>query len=197
MAEREYQRLTWARRRPTGFVVFSAVRSSLWLGKDHVLGIDTTGYTESYKRFYFRDIQAITIQKTDRGRMFGLLFGVLGGFSVLFGAVAVNARSVVVAWILGILAAIFILSFFINLAFGPTSACQLRTAVQTEELPSLNRLRRARRVWNRLRPYIVQAQGQVGPEEISVRMRQGAALADAAAPGYVVDDPGLPPRIVP
>ena len=53
MAEAEYQRLTRAHPR-SGFAVAFAARSSLWLGKDHLLCIDSTGFSESYKRFYFR-----------------------------------------------------------------------------------------------------------------------------------------------
>jgi hypothetical protein len=48
----------------------------------------------------------------------------------------------------------------------------LRTAVQIEELPSLNRIRRTRRVLDRVRPLIVAAQGPLAPEEISGRMSE-------------------------
>ena len=62
MAEKEYQRLTRARLRRAGFFTAVATRSSLWLGKDHLLCIDSNGYGEDYKRFYFRDIQTITLR---------------------------------------------------------------------------------------------------------------------------------------
>ena len=39
--------------------------SSLWLGADHVMQLSSTGYTESYRRFYFRDIQAIFLVRRD------------------------------------------------------------------------------------------------------------------------------------
>src|SRR5438105_2031626 len=202
MAEKEYRRLTWSRRRSqAGLVVFSPARSSLWLGKDHLLGIDTTGYTETYKRFYFRDIQAIIIRRTNRLRNWSLGLGVPAGLFALFAAVA--SREVVVASILGTVAGLFLLAALLNVAAGPTCVCHLRTAVQTEELPSLNRLRRTRKVLNRLRPFIVEAQGQLAPEDIPIRMQEWrSATANsgdqpAVAPRYVVDDPNLPPRIVP
>ena len=65
MPEKEYQRLTRARSR-SAFGVVSMSRSSLWLGKDHLLCVDSSGYTETYKRFYFRDIQAVTLVATKR-----------------------------------------------------------------------------------------------------------------------------------
>lgn len=198
MAKGEYQRLTRARSR-AAFGIVSTGRSSLWLGKDHLLSIESTGYTEKYKRLYFSDIQAITIRKTDHGKFWSLVFGILGG---LLGSFAVVAGQPVPAGILGAIAGLFILLLIFNLAVGPTCACQLRTAVQTEELTSLSRLRRARRVLNRLRPLIAEAQGQIAPEEIPGRMRElieapvPAGGSPASSPRYAVDDPNAPPRII-
>jgi len=198
VAEQEYQRLTRAKQR-SGFAVISTVRSSLWLAKDHILRIDTTGYTENYKRFYFRDIQAIIIRKTDRGKILNLALVVVAAVCALFAGLG---SSIEVRWILGSLSALFLLPLIVNAAAGPTAICQLRTAVQTEELP-LTRFRKARRTLTRLRPFIAQAQGQLAPEEISERLRQSAGpgtdLAENRAdhPENVEEDPNVPPRITP
>ncbi|HWI55617.1 MAG TPA: hypothetical protein VNZ22_00220, partial [Bacillota bacterium] len=80
-----YERLTRAYPR-SGFAVAVAARSSLWLGPDHLLCIETTGYTETYKRFYFRDIQAVLIRQTKRQRNWTLAFG---GLSLLFTIIAI------------------------------------------------------------------------------------------------------------
>jgi hypothetical protein len=198
MAKGEYQRLTRARSR-SAFGIVSTARSSLWLGKDHLLSIESTGYTENYKRLYFRDIQAITVRKTELGKIWSLVFAVLGGLLGLFAAVSGQA---ILAGVLGTLAGVFLLLLIVNLATGPTCLCQLHTAVQTEALTSLNRLRRARKVMNRLRPLITQAQGQLAPEEIPGRMRDliglsaSANASPAGSPRYVTDDPNVPPRII-
>jgi hypothetical protein len=196
MAEKEYRRLTRTRSR-TAFGIVATGRSSLWLGKDHLLCIDTTGYTETYKRFYFRDIQAIVLRKTDRWKYWNLI---LGGITALFALIALTwGRSeVVAAWFFGIVAGLFGLALVLNLAFGSTCVVFLRTAVQTEQLPSLSRLRRARKVLDRLRPLIAEAQGQLGPEEIGARIQELAGATDAAAsaPRDVVDDPNAPPQII-
>ncbi|SPE60175.1 conserved hypothetical protein [Verrucomicrobia bacterium] len=168
MAEREYERLTRSAARAR-FAVISAERCSLWLGKDHVLSIDTNGYRESYKRFYFRDIQAVIIRQTDYGKIAGLALGVVAGLLGLFAFLSGHAGHPVLAYIQGVVAALLAAILVLNLAGGPTCTCQLRTAVQVEELPSLGRLRRARRVLARLRPLIAQAQGELAPGEAPAR----------------------------
>ena len=78
----------------------------------------------------------------------------------------------------------------------------IRTAVQLEELPSLNRLPRFRKALNRLRPLIETAQGRLALEEIPARMTEliqtplSPVTVPAEAVRYVVDDPNAPPRII-
>jgi hypothetical protein len=181
MPEKEYVRLTRARPRAK-FAVISSGNSSLWLGKDHLLCIDTTGYTENYKRFYFRDIQAFIVHKTDRYKWWSLILGVLAAGCLLSAAFS---SGTVLKIILGIVGALFSLIFLVNVALGQSSACQVRTAVQIEELPSLNRLRQTRKAMARLRPLIVAAQGALTPGEISSLFRQSSSVESAAALGIV------------
>jgi hypothetical protein len=196
MAEKEYRRLTRTRARSAAGII-TISRSSLWLGKDHLLVIETSGYTESYKRFYFRDIQGIILWKTDRWKIWALVFVLLAG---LCGLIAVLSGEPVAAWIFGILAGLLLLALGLDLAAGPTCRCQFRTAVQTEEFPSLNRLRRTRKVLDRVRPLIVAAQGALSPEELSARLQPVVATnIPAASSGgsasYIVDDPNAVRRI--
>jgi hypothetical protein len=171
MAEKEYQRLTWSRMKRTGLLTAVATRSSLWLGKDHLLCIDSTGYAEEYKRFYFRDIQAITVVKTKRRLIWNWLFGVpLAGCAGAWGIGLLTPQGLSLgATITGLVVTVlFALPLLLNNLYGSTCACHLRTAVQTEMLPSLNRLRRAHKVLNRIRPLIEAVQGaRLSPEEIA------------------------------
>jgi hypothetical protein len=205
MAEKQYHRLTWARHRRQSGVVVLAVRSSLWLGKDHLLCVDSSWYSETYKRFYFQDIQGVTIRLTLRRQVWNWVLGVPTtlcvagwGYDLLVSG-SPSLASIITSVVMTLL---FAVPLVINNLLGPTCACQLRTAVQTEELPSLCRLRKTRRILDRLRPLIAAAQGQLAPEEIPTRMREweAAAAASSAAPAtgvrYEVDDPGLPPRMV-
>jgi hypothetical protein len=188
MAPREYIKLTPVRQRG-GFALVSAARSNLWLGQDHLLSVETEGYTESYKRFYFRDLQAITLRKTPRMLVLGLVTGALTGFFVLL---TVGVSEVEGKWFCGVLAAVFAVPFVLNLIYGPTCACQLRTAVQTEDVPSLGRVRRARKIIARLRPLIAAAQGELNPDEIPQRMQE---LAAEPARRSASNDPNAPPML--
>jgi len=207
MAEREYRRLTRTHMRRAGFFAAFATRSSLWLGKDHLLSIDSTGYTEQYKRFYFRDIQAILFVASKRRAIWNWVLIIPTVLCLAWLATALSssrnrdAGAIIAA---AISASIFTVPLLINNLLGPTCACHLRTAVQTEELPPLSRVRRARKILNRIRPLIAAAQGQLAPEDISARMRgwvESPAAAPASPrapdPSFVVDDPNAPPRSVP
>jgi hypothetical protein len=202
MAESEYQRLTWSRRRQA-VAVFTVARASLWLGKDHLLCIETNGYTESYKRFYFRDVQAILIRKTNARLVATIILAILGALLLLIGLIS-GDRDLII--IFGTLAGLLcVIPLIINFALGQTCACQIRTAVQTEDLP-IGRLGKAHKVMDRIRPLIAEAQGQLNPSEIPAQMqalyaaanapRPAAAPASPAAERYIVDDANLPPRII-
>jgi len=189
MAKAEYQRLTRARSRG-GFAVAVASRTSLWLGRDHLLFVESNGYTETYKRFYFRDIQALIVQRT---RLFTVVNLVLTIFFVLALAPALVAQATGMGIFLFSAAGFFGLPLLINILRGRTCRCFLRTAVQIEQLPPLSRVRRAQKVFARIRPLIAAAQGgELSPEMISARMREQFP-SPAAGPTAAAANPGVPP----
>lgn len=159
MAEREYRRLTGSKNRSLFSVAFSA-RTSLWLGKDHILQIDTSGYSEIYKRFYFRDVQALVFCRTDRWLYQGV--GLLGA-ACFFALIAVTGGGPVVAGIFGTVAGVFGFFLLFHLLLGPSCKCYLHTAVQIEPLISMSRSRRALKVLQTLRPLILAAQETARP----------------------------------
>ena len=202
MAKREYTRLTSPRRRVLGgMLAIGSGYSSLWVGSDHLLCIDSTGYAEEYKRFYYRDIQAIKMRRTSRRLVSAMILALpLMGF--LWGISAnLNAADGVEAefWVCLIFAVPLGIAFLYNLIAGPTVRCYLQTAVQTEELPPLNRWRRANKVINKLRPLIAQAQGEMSREEIAQKLHQAGLEAIAATAGVPVapPEPIAPPPIEP
>jgi hypothetical protein len=149
------------------------------LGKDHLLCIDTAGFTETYKRFHYRDIQVFLIRRTESWKILAAVLGVIGG---VFGLIAVFGGDPVVAWIFGVLAGVFLLGAILDLAAGPSCTCSLRTAVQMEELPSLIRLRRARKTLDRLRPMVVEAQGQLSAEDLLTKYREWTGRGTVTTP---------------
>ena len=182
MAERDYQRLTRSRTRRTGMLAAFATRSSLWLGKDHLLCADSTGYSETYRRFYFRDIQVITLVATKRRAFWNWTFGALTVLilgSLVFYLLAATMPGATIQTgvvLLGVGGGSFYaLALLVNNLLGPACKSFIRTAVQVEELPSLCRVRRTRKVLARLRPLIVAAQGQLTPEEIERKLTEKLA----------------------
>ncbi|HMP81947.1 MAG TPA: hypothetical protein PKA41_04485 [Verrucomicrobiota bacterium] len=167
MAQREYIRLTRSHAR-SGLAVIIAWRSSLWLAKDHLLCVDTNGYMENYKRFYFRDIQAVSIRKTQRALYWSLVLGGIAAFCAVIASIASPGFDVFF-WIV---AGIFFLLLALNLLGGPSCVCHLKTAVQTEEMAALNRIRRARKILKRIRPLIESAQGRVETGQLPALMQQ-------------------------
>ena len=199
----EYTRLARARARSIFAVAFTS-RSSLWLAADHLLCVDSTGYAETYKRFYFRDIQAILLVTTDRKSNWNWALSILLSFSLLLLVVALlMGPNVAAAIICGTFSLLFAVPLVINNISGPTCLCQLQTAVQLEELCPLRRIRRARKVFARLRPLIVAAQGEMPVEEIVSRMQAAAVSSEGltkaalhpAVPAPPPENPPIPPII--
>src|SRR2546423_5604950 len=156
-------------RRLPGRGLVAAQRVQLYEGPDHFLQVSSSGYSESYRRFYFRDIQAVTIRKTHMGKVWIAIFGFL---SAVLGLPAfdIGGTAAIVMWSIAGFFALLVIS---NLALGPTCACYIRTAVQTERLSAVTRIRTARRLLRRIRPLIEGVQGSLSREELALRMRGG------------------------
>lgn len=146
---REYTRLPGRGFKKGGFFAVFRIRARLWLGRDHLLCVYNKKYEEDYKRFYYKDIQAIIIHKTNRAKAWNIIFGI---FAAIF------AVRITELWPL---TGFFLLLMLINRLRGPTCACTLQTAVSKEYLPSLSRLRNAEKAVNRLMPLIEKAQGKL------------------------------------
>jgi hypothetical protein len=140
---------------------------------------------ETYKRFYFRDIQAVVIRTTSARTIWNIvmvlpLIGCLTGLMVSLTSNPQNEVAIL-TWL--ILSCILLLVVLINNVRGASCACYLRTAVQIERLPSLNRVRKARRVLNRIRPLMAAVQGgELSAEAVSTQMREWAVAASEIAP---------------
>lgn len=149
MAERiHYRKLPGHRR---GFVH----GSSVWVGPDHLLAVNSLRFREEYKRYYFRDIQAITIAKRPRfhlstraaviGYLWLMAFGVL--FRFPHGAAIVGAAGIalVATWV-----------YFSALC---SCTCRIHTAVSQDRLPSIYRTWIAQRFLQAVEPQISAIQG--------------------------------------
>ena len=160
-------------------------RTRVWLGKDHVLSVQNLGYSEEYRRFYFRDIQAIIVQRTSLSAIFNWILGLLliaPLLGVFAGLMALMKRpfqsdDLVLFIPFCLFGAILLISLVMNIVRGATCACYIKTAVQTERLPALNRIRTAQKFIEKISPLIAEAQGTITLEEIQ-NQTTGEAVAE-------------------
>ena len=141
--------------------------SRLFLADDHLLLVSATGFRESYRRFYLRDIQSITARKTVTGQVVNGAFG-FTLFGAILGVVSSKDGAVTLGW--GMATGFFFALLLFNVLRGPTCVCEIHTAVQSRRLGSVNRMRAARKLLARLRPHIEAAQGPLAVEELRLRI---------------------------
>jgi hypothetical protein len=173
--EKEYRRLPGRGRNLSG-------TTTLWLGPDHLLRVDSHRYAEDYKRFYYNDIQSIVLLPSTRRH------SILIASAAVCVPLALLALFLEGAWtvFLGCLAGVAGLMLAVNWLRGETCECRLQTAVQTEVLQSLNRLRTALKALRLLQPRVEAIQGKLGPD----LFHPGP---DAASPMPSLVEPGLTP----
>src|ERR1700693_1356242 len=120
MAEIKYKRLTRARSR---FSIAVLSRTSLWLGPDHLLYVESNGYTETYKRFYFRDIQAFTVQQTPTARTVSIIIFVMTLLFLFFSLMSDRTGFKIFYFIV---AGLFGMIMIFNAIPGASCKCQVR-----------------------------------------------------------------------
>ena len=152
--------------------------SRAYLAADHILLITATGFSESYRRFYLRDIHCITIRKT---KTWPLLNGVYGFFLfwMLIGLVSSETVDEVIGW--SVAGGFFLGLLAFNLFRGPTCMCELHTAVQSRRLTAANRVGAARKLIVQIRGAIDAAQGSMPVEEVRLRIDQARQLPGGGA----------------
>ena len=141
--------------------------AKLYLGKDHLLLVNSEFFSESYRRFYYKDIHSISVYKSASGLITNcFLIGIISlllclaglGYSYwhwepyLFMAPAIPL-------------ALFLIILLVNTAKGPTCKTKIITAAQTEELASLHHWWQTHRVLKKILPKIHEAQGQISPQD--------------------------------
>lgn len=155
--------------------IFSSVlsRCRLYLGPDHILTVESNGFSEEYKRFYFTDIQALVLRKTPRWIVFGSIQFLTALISFGLGLSA-RAEPLRIFWLVVTVVCLVLLVF--NLLKGPTCVCRISTAVQEDTLPSINRVWIARKVIDgTLKPLIEGAQGALQPDDPALAHDAGVA----------------------
>lgn len=129
---------------------------ALWQGPDHLLSAETAMASENYRRFYYREIQAIIVQKTGMYHVYSFLFGLPAVLALMVGTLGDTTP---LPWL--IFSALAGLMAVINLLRGPTCVCHIRTAVQNVRVRALVRMRRLGKVLDQVTPLITDAQANL------------------------------------
>ncbi len=130
------------------------IRHSLWMGADHLLRVRAHPFAEEYRRYYFRDIQAIVL--TELPNTAALYGFIAAAFLAAITGMLLYSRHPVWASMCGLSA---VLLFFLSWR-RPTCACYVKTLVSTEKLPALRRIRKAQRAIALVKQEIESVQGR-------------------------------------
>lgn len=135
--------------------------ASLWLADDHLMIVRSTGYTEDYARLLLRDIKGFFVTPSERRLWWGVTWAIVAASS---GSVLASSEIPVVS---PFFLALALVMFIWNHLLGPGCRVHVVTGVQTAELPALVRMRKARRVLDRLQPMIEAAQAGLGGSPVA------------------------------
>src|SRR5664280_2857104 len=88
--------------------------TTAWLGADHVLVAIRALFSETYKRFYLRDVQAVIVRRTTDYVAWNVLsvMALVGMFGVLWASEGHIASLAIMLVLVGV--------FVVNIAMGPT-----------------------------------------------------------------------------
>ncbi|HEV8038312.1 MAG TPA: hypothetical protein VGP62_05565 [Bryobacteraceae bacterium] len=146
------------------------VRDSLWMGADHLLSVRRNPFSESYRRFYFADIQAVVVTELPDflTPICYILLAVIVGVIIL--GFWQRPAWAAISWLVSLIA------LSVAARLRKNCACYLQTSISTEMLPSLRRQSDAGKAVTLLKAEIEKAQGSVSAEVLA----SGAVDARAA-----------------
>jgi len=112
------------------------MRSRLYQGGDHLLLVQSTGYTEDYKRVAYQNIRYIVVRRTNGREQQAMISGL---FLLLIGLLLLAH----VPWgVVAVLEFPFFIWFIVNLVRGEACRTYVNTDIQTIELPVPRRINR-------------------------------------------------------
>src|SRR4051812_8257357 len=142
--------------------------ASYWLTADHLLIVSTGSYTESYRRFYFTDMQAVICQQNRKTKAWSIGVGAFAGVNVILSlAFYFQTREGLVFLGFGLPFLLSAILLLVNVLRGPSCAAHITSAVQTVPLPYVQRWRKAQKLVNELsaRVSAVQTGSRPAPEQ--------------------------------
>jgi hypothetical protein len=142
---------------------------TLWMGEDHLLAVDSNGYSEDYTRYYYKDIKAVMVRRTARGRIWNAILATALGVCLFSLVWYVFYRSEALAVLVVFGTPLFLAGLLVNTLRGPTCRCHILMPLGIRELPTLKRIKTVRKTLDRLRPCIEERQGTIAQEVAAAR----------------------------
>ncbi len=168
----------------------AGVRASLWLDGTQLIQENIHAYTQEVSRFALADIQAIQLRRTPRGLIYNALLALPCVALLILLAATWNDRTMAFGDRVGVgsAAAFFAVFLLINILRGSTCRTTLTTALGPQPLPSLSRVRAARRALALIAGNVAAVQGALRPDEAAQivdreRTQQASAAPTPSAPG--------------
>ncbi len=159
--------------------------SNLFLAQDHLLLVHATNFNERYKRFFFKDIQAVILKKTVAGKVWNIIWACLAS---IFAVITIASETP----FLWIIAGVFVAILIVNCLFGPTCSVHIKTAVQLEKLDALARMRKADKALAIIKDRVQEAQGLLSAEQMQLAHQEAQT-----PPAYVDPLPAYTPASIP
>jgi hypothetical protein len=140
----------------TGWIsrLIPGVRSTIYLGDDHLLHAKQIILFEKYRRFYFSEIEAISFSKSNRWIWFSVLWGFLL-FCSLFWYLGHGTWFYIIGTVFTLVFGSVLVSNFLS---GPTYVVNLQTAAQIRRLRPVERENQLIRFQQIVVPMIMQVQ---------------------------------------
>lgn len=154
-------RVTSLRLRAQGF-------THLYLADTYLLQMQVVSLRESYSKFAYGDIQAITVRRTGRGRVYNIVLAVIMALLLAVAGAALSSGrgntirerdNVAAAGVLAGIAGFCALVLVINVVRGATCHAILQTVTGRHPLRTLVRLKPTRRALGLIAERVAAAQG--------------------------------------
>lgn len=154
---------------------------TLWLGTDHLLAVESSMGQERYKRFYFKDIQALIAARARHSKTRSIVSAalfILFALPLILRPLSFSTLAIVLSTLAAAIALIF---FLIDLIKGLSCVCLIQTPVAVHALPSLNRMKYIEKVLPVVRSKVEAFQGTFSWEELKRLSAAAAAAAEERA----------------
>jgi len=166
--------------------------STLWYTDDHLLLVIRQAFSESYRRYYFRDIQSIAMHRDGRGSVWWALLG-LASILVVIPAVASFIAGAPGRWWWGSAGGVVLIGLGIHWWRGATCCCRMRTILQEAEIAPLRRMRWVRSALAIIEPLLEASQGSFDRALLLEQVKESTEAHHETAPQVKSKVPPPPP----